>query len=128
MDTDPSGRDERRRPGELEAAIVTALREAGRSLTPGQVRDLLAPDGGLSYSAVVTTLNRLHKKQAVTRRREGRSFRYGALVDAADLVAQRMSALLSAEADRAGVLRRFVNDLGAEDEDLLRRLLADEPD
>ncbi|WP_061295374.1 BlaI/MecI/CopY family transcriptional regulator [Herbidospora cretacea] len=121
-------RDERRKPGELEAAIVTALREAGRSLTPGQVRELIAPEGGLSYSAVVTTLNRLHKKQAVTRRREGRSFRYGALVDAADLVAQRMSALLSAESDRAGVLRRFVSDLGAEDEDLLRRLLADDPE
>ncbi|WP_062428248.1 BlaI/MecI/CopY family transcriptional regulator [Herbidospora daliensis] len=125
MNTDPS--DARRPPGGLEAAILTALREAGRSLTPGQVRDLVAPDGDLSYSAVVTTLTRLHRKQAVTRRREGRSHRYGALVDPADLVAQRMTALLQGESDRSGVLRRFVGDLAVEDEELLRRLLDENP-
>ncbi|WP_062354085.1 BlaI/MecI/CopY family transcriptional regulator [Herbidospora yilanensis] len=125
MTTDPGDRDGRRPPGGLEAAILTALREAGRSLTPGQVRDLVAPEGGLSYSAVVTTLIRLHGKQAVTRRREGRSHRYSALVDPADLVARRMTALLQAEPDRSGVLRRFVGDLAAEDERLLRRLLDD---
>ncbi|MBB5081926.1 putative transcriptional regulator [Nonomuraea endophytica] len=104
---------------------MTTLRAAGRSLTPGQVRDLIAPEGGLSYSAVVTTLVRLHKKQAVTRRREGRSYRYGALVDAAGMVAQRMSALLNAEADHANVLRRFVSELDAGDEEVLRRLLGE---
>ncbi|NAS26972.1 CopY family transcriptional regulator [Herbidospora sp. NEAU-GS84] len=127
MTTDPGDRDGRRPPGGLEAAILTALREAGRSLTPRQVRDLIAPEGELSYSAVVTTLTRLHKKKAVTRRREGRSHRYSALVEPADLVAQRMTALLQAEPDRSGVLRRFVDDLAAEDERLLRRLL-DDPD
>lgn len=124
---DPPDRGERRRPGELEAAVLTALRDAGRSLTPGQVRDLIDPEGGLSYSAVVTTLVRLYNKQAVTRRREGRSYRYGALVDAAGLVAQRMSALLNAEADHATVLRRFVHELAPGDEEVLRRLLTDEP-
>ncbi|UBU08812.1 BlaI/MecI/CopY family transcriptional regulator [Nonomuraea gerenzanensis] len=131
MDTDPEDRadqGERRRPGELEAAILAALRDAGCSLTSGQVRDLIDPTGGLSYSAVVTTLVRLHKKRAVTRRREGRAYRYGALTDAAGLVAQRMNALLSAEDDRAMVLRRFVRELEPGDEELLRRLLADEPD
>ncbi len=38
-----------------------------------------------------------------------------------------MSALLDAEDDRATVLRRFVNELHPGDEELLRRLLADEP-
>ncbi|GAA4078753.1 BlaI/MecI/CopY family transcriptional regulator [Nonomuraea soli] len=127
MNTDPQGRADRRRPGELEAAILTALRDAGRSLTPGQVRDRIDPSGALSYSAVVTTLIRLHKKEAVTRRREGRSYRYGALVDAAGLVAQRMSALLRAEDDHATVLRRFVSELDTGDEALLRSLLSDEP-
>ncbi|MEV5893725.1 BlaI/MecI/CopY family transcriptional regulator [Nonomuraea fuscirosea] len=116
----------RRRPGELEAAILATLRAAGRSLTPGQVRDLVDPGGGLSYSAVVTTLVRLHRRKAVARRREGRAYRYGALTDAAGLVAQRMSALLDAEDDRATVLRRFVGELHPGDEELLRRLLADE--
>ncbi|GAA2859590.1 BlaI/MecI/CopY family transcriptional regulator [Nonomuraea rubra] len=136
MDTDPGDRadraeladqGERRRPGELEAAVLAVLRDAGSSLTPGQVRDLLDPTGGLSYSAVVTTLVRLHGKRAVTRRREGRAYRYGALTDAAGLLAQRMNALLNAEDDRATVLRRFVGELEPGDEELLRRLLADEP-
>ncbi|GAA2117708.1 BlaI/MecI/CopY family transcriptional regulator [Actinomadura napierensis] len=118
----------RRRPGELEAQIITVLVEAGAPLTTGEVLKRLGPGGGLSYSTVVTTLTRLHKKGAAVRSRHGRAFRYRAVADAAALTASRMSRLLSDEADRASVLRRFVSTLDPDDEEILRELLRDQDD
>ncbi|WP_170167253.1 BlaI/MecI/CopY family transcriptional regulator [Actinoplanes xinjiangensis] len=114
----------RRRPGQLETEIVTVLASATAPMTPGEVRDALDPTGALSYSTVVTTLTRLHEKEAVARHRDGRAFRYGALADPAGLVADRMSRLMAVEPDRASVLRRFVSTLDEDDERLLRELLA----
>ncbi|WP_432994194.1 BlaI/MecI/CopY family transcriptional regulator [Dactylosporangium sp. CA-233914] len=118
----------RRRPGQLEAEILTVLGAAAAPLTPGEVRDRVDPGGPLSYSAVVTTLTRLHARGAVTRERDGRAFRYGALSDPAGLVAGRISRLLAAGPDRASVLRRFVSSLDEHDERLLRDLLREHPD
>lgn len=130
--TDASGDDPagagRRRPGQLEAQVVTVLSASAEPLTPGEVRDLLDPDGALSYSTVVTTLTRLYEKGALTRHRDGRAFRYGAVSNAAGLVADRMSRLLAGEPDRMSVLRRFVSTLGHDDEQILRGLLRDHPD
>ncbi|MCX4471749.1 Transcriptional regulator BlaI [Micromonospora sp. MW-13] len=118
----------RRRPGELEAEIITALVGAGRALTPAEVRERLDWSPPLSYSTVVTTLTRLFDKDAVTRQRDGRAYRYAAVTDAPALVAGRMGRLLRAEADHASVLRRFVSALDEQDEQLLRRLLLEAGD
>ncbi|MBE1489496.1 BlaI/MecI/CopY family transcriptional regulator [Plantactinospora soyae] len=118
----------RRRPGQLEAQVVTVLVDAVGPLTPGEVRERLDPDGTLSYSTVVTTLTRLFDKGAVTRERDGRAYRYGAIRDAAGLVAERMSRLLAAEPDRTTVLRRFVSTLDNRDEQILRALLEEDSD
>lgn len=128
-DHEPEAADAgRRRAGQLEARIVTVLTEAGLALTPGEVRDRLAPQADLSYSTVVTILTRLHTKGALIRQRDGRAYRYAAVRDAAGLVADRMARLLSAESDRTSVLRRFVGGLDAEDEQILRTLLRDKPE
>ncbi|WP_307834830.1 BlaI/MecI/CopY family transcriptional regulator [Paractinoplanes lichenicola] len=124
--TTPTG-GSRRRPGQLETEIMTVLDTTVRPLTPGEVRELLEPDGSLSYSTVVTTLTRLFEKGAVARHRDGRAFRYGALSAPAGLVADRMSRLMAVEPDRATVLRRFVSTLSADDERLLRELLKEDP-
>jgi predicted transcriptional regulator len=125
---DDPGRPGRRRPGQLEAQIVTVLNASPEPLTPGEVRDHLDPGGALSYSTVVTTLSRLYEKGAVTRHRDGRAFRYGAVSNAAGLVADRMSRLLASEPDRTSVLRRFVTTLDSRDEQILRDLLREHPD
>lgn len=106
--------------------MVTILVEATGPLTPGEVRDRLDPGGPLSYSTVVTTLTRLFDKGAVRRERDGRAYRYGAVRDAAGLVAERMSRLLAAEPDRTSVLRRFVGTLDDRDERILRALLRED--
>jgi predicted transcriptional regulator len=115
----------RRRPGALEAEVLAVLEKAGSAMSPGEIRDALDPGGSLSYSAVVTTLTRLHDKHAVSRKRVGRAYRYIA-VDASTLVAWRMGRLLDAQADHASVLTRFVSALDESDAAVLRGLLAAE--
>jgi predicted transcriptional regulator len=119
----------RRARGALESAVMDVLWQAERPLSPGEVRDLLARSGDLSYtrdlsySTVVTILTRLHVKKMLVRTRVGRSFRYAPLADEAGLAARRLTALLDDSADREAVLSRFVADLPDRDEQVLRRLL-----
>ncbi|MEO3860511.1 BlaI/MecI/CopY family transcriptional regulator [Acrocarpospora sp. B8E8] len=119
----------RRAPGSLESEILAILHAAGRAMSPGEVREALVEGGSeLSYSAIVTTLSRLHGKGVVTRQRAGRAFRYAAPADSSGLVAWRMRRLLDAEDDHAPVLMHFISGLSPGDEDLIRRLLHGESD
>lgn len=116
-----------RRRGALEQEVLGCLAAAGRPLT---VADVLADLGGdLAYTTVLTALSRLHAKGALRREPSGRAFAYSVPDDpatvGASVIARRMSRLLDAGEDRAGVLARFVADLGPEDERLLTELLTD---
>ena len=116
----------RRAAGELEAAALRVLQAAGSPLTPAQVRDELGDD--LAYTTVVTILSRLHAKGLLTRTRSGRAYCYAPVADEPGLAARRMRRVLDGETDREAVLARFVSSLGPEDEQALRRMLADIPD
>ncbi|MCC9711730.1 BlaI/MecI/CopY family transcriptional regulator [Streptomyces sp. MNU76] len=113
----PRGRP-RRGPGELEARVLAALGSAPGPVTAGWVREQI--DSSLAYTTVVTTLARLHGKQAVVRRRDGRSYVWRAVCDAAGLAARRMHQILDQESDRGAVLSRFIAELSPDDERLLR--------
>lgn len=120
----PSGAEPgRRAAGELGAAILGVLQDAGSPLSPAEVLDRLG--GGLAYTTVVTILARLHAKGTLSRHKDGRSFRYAPADDPAGLAARRLARMLDAEPDREGVLARFVSGLSGADEDLLRRVLDD---
>jgi predicted transcriptional regulator len=121
--TSPDDRPQRRRPGALAAEILTVLGESNAALTTNEILDRLPVERRLSYSTVVTTLTRLHEKDAVTRERDGRAFRYRATGDPTSLVAWRMGKILEAEADHASVLTHFLSALNEQDEMLLRDLL-----
>jgi predicted transcriptional regulator len=126
---------ERRAAGALEAEILAIVRAADGPLTPGEVRQWLAPAaqaapdqadgqrGELSYSTVVTIVSRLHAKGLLARQRAGRGFTYTP-VDDASLAASRMSQVLGSENDHDAVLSRFVSGLSSRDARLLRELLA----
>jgi predicted transcriptional regulator len=117
------GGAERRAAGALGAEILAILREADGPLTPGEVRQRLAPQGELSYSTVVTIVSRLHAKGLLARQRAGRGFTYTPL-DEASLAASRMSQVLGGENDHDAVLSQFVSGLSSRDARLLRELLA----
>jgi predicted transcriptional regulator len=112
---------ERRERGDLENEVLAALAAAGRALTPGEV--LAALDRELAYTTVMTTLSRLHAKDAVTRRRTGRAYAY-APADTATSAARRMRRLLDGREDRSAVLARFLDELDPDDVPVLQRLLA----
>jgi predicted transcriptional regulator len=113
----------RRAAGELEAAVLAVLQDAGSPLSPGEVRDRLG--GDLAYTTVVTILSRLHGKAVLDRRKAGRAFLYAPVADEPGLAARRMARVLDAEPDREAVLARFVSGLSGTDEELLRRMLGE---
>ncbi|WP_018640424.1 BlaI/MecI/CopY family transcriptional regulator [Parafrankia elaeagni] len=117
----PAGRRAR---GSLETEIIEILHRSEVALSPAQVRARLPGSSLLSYSAVVTTLTRLHAKGLVTRRRHGRAYRYTA-GDAASVAARRMTRLLDDQADHRLALTHFLAALSPGDEALLRALITE---
>jgi predicted transcriptional regulator len=114
----------RRPAGMLEDAVLAALWNGGRPMSPADVQAVL-PDAP-AYTTVMTTLARLHRKGLATRTRVGRGFVYSPNVDEAAHTATAMHDLLSRRSDRAAVLARFVSELTPEDEVLLQQLLHQE--
>jgi predicted transcriptional regulator len=115
----------RRAAGQLEAAVLAVLQDAGYALSPGEVRERVGAD--LAYTTVVTILSRLHAKGVLKRSKSGRSYRYAPVADQPGLAARRMARVLDGEPDREAVLARFVSALSDSDENLLRRMLGDTP-
>ncbi len=73
----PGGRPEEWFLGPLQARILRTLAERGES----SVRDVVATDSrrnAPAYTTVMTVLDHLHKKGIVTRKLEGKSYRYTA--------------------------------------------------
>src|SRR5215472_7417061 len=99
----------RRASGELEAAVLAVLQNAGSALSPAEVRERIG--GSLAYTTVVTILSRLHVKGVLERHKAGRAFLYAPVADQPGLAARRMARVLDGEADREAVLARFVSAL-----------------
>jgi predicted transcriptional regulator len=118
-----SGQAGRRAAGELEAAVLAVLQDAGSALSPAEVRERVS--GALAYTTVVTILSRLHAKGVLERHKAGRAFLYAPVADEPGLAARRMARVLDGEADREAVLARFVSVLSDSDEELLRRMLGE---
>jgi predicted transcriptional regulator len=116
-----------RRPGgALEAEVLALLQSAHGALTPGEVQRSLG--GDLAYSTVVTVLSRMFDKGLLARIKQGRAYAYAPVMDAQGMTARRMRQALESDPDREAVLARFVEDLPATDEQVLRRLLGDLPE
>ncbi|ARQ72134.1 BlaI/MecI/CopY family transcriptional regulator [Streptomyces marincola] len=120
---DRHGRVRRRGQGELEAQVLAALGSAPGPVSAAWVRERIG--GDLAYTTVVTTLTRLLAKGAARREKAGRSFAWTPAADEAGLAALRMRRVLDGESDRKAVLASFVTALSADDEQVLRGLLAE---
>ena len=115
----------RRRPDRsLEAEILGILWAADGALTPAEVRVSL--EDPLAYTTVMTVLVRAWQKGLVERVKVGRAFAYSAVVDEADLVAQRMRREYERSRDPFATMSRFVGRLDPAEAAELRRLLAED--
>jgi predicted transcriptional regulator len=112
--------------GPLEWRVLDAL---WTRAVPATVRDLQPEFPGIAYTTLMTTLERLYRKQVLTRTRDGRAFVYAPRESRAAFDSGRATEELLAAVERGGpsptpVLSCFVDALGNHDEALLTELEA----
>jgi predicted transcriptional regulator len=110
--------------GPLERRVLDALWQRA---APATVRDLQPAFPEIAYTTLMTTLDRLHRKQVLARTKAGRAFVYEPLESRAAFDSQRATHALLAAVSRGGpsarpVLSCFVDALGNHDEALLTEL------
>lgn len=114
--------------GDLERAVMDQLWDTGRPQTVRQVHEALSARRELAYTTVMTVLQRLARKSLVVQIRDERAHQYAPTHGRDELVAGLMVDALDQAADsddRRAALMHFVERVGAEEADTLRRALAD---
>ncbi len=114
--------------GDLERAVMDQLWAAPEPQTVRQVHEVLVTERDLAYTTVMTVLQRLAKKGLVAQLRDDRAHRYTPVHSRDELVAGLMVDALDQVADggaRRAALVHFVERVGADDADALRRALAE---
>lgn len=114
--------------GELERQVMDLLWASDDTLSAYDIQATLASveTGGktLAATTVLTVLSRLEGKGFVERERSVRPHRYRAAGSREDHMADLMHEVLGGASNRTAVLERFVGQVGPEDAEALRRLLA----
>jgi predicted transcriptional regulator len=114
--------------GELERAVMDHLWAAGEPLTVRQVHEALCTERDLAYTTVMTVLQRLARKNLVSQIRDDRAHQYAPMHGRDELVAGLMVDALaqaSDSGDRQAALVHFVERVGVDEADALRRALAE---
>ncbi|MCB0949028.1 MAG: BlaI/MecI/CopY family transcriptional regulator [Mycobacterium sp.] len=114
--------------GELERSVMDHLWSADEPQTVRQVHQALAAHRDLAYTTIMTVLQRLAKKNLVVQHRDDRAHRYTPTHGRDELVAGLMVDALDQVADsgsREAALVHFVERVGIEEADALRRALAE---
>ncbi len=114
--------------GDLERAVMDHLWAADQPQTVRQVHEALCAHRELAYTTVMTVLQRLARKNLVVQIRDDRAHRYAPTHGRDELVAGLMVDALAQAADsndRQSALIHFVEQVGADEADALRRALAD---
>src|SRR5882762_9500688 len=83
-----SSERDRRRSGDLEFAVLTALWASEGPMVPAEVQAALG--GDLAYTTVMTILVRLHDKGTIERSKVGRAYAYRPVVAEAEVVAEQV--------------------------------------
>lgn len=114
--------------GDLERAVMDHLWSASEAQTVRQVHEALALQRDLAYTTVMTVLQRLAKKHLVSQIRDDRAHRYTPVRGRDELVAGLMVEALDQAAgagSRQAALVHFVEQVGVDEADALRRALDD---
>ena len=114
--------------GDLERAVMDHLWDTAGPQTVRQVHDALRTHRELAYTTVMTVLQRLARKDLVAQIRDDRAHRYAPVHGRDELVAGLMVDALDEAAGPGGrqaALMHFVERVGADGTDALRRALAE---
>lgn len=108
-----------RKLGELEAVVMQKMWARDE---PASVRDIVDELGGerdLAYTTIMTVMDNLHRKQMLTRQKQGRAYSYDVAVAQAEYSAALIAAVVEDSADRTTALVQFMGQL---DESELARI------
>ena len=97
--------------GEMVAAIMQVVWDAGDSLLVREVLNRLDRDPVPAFTTVQTVMNILYGKGWLDRDLHGRAYRYRATATREDYVAGLMRHALDETADRGAALARFVDGM-----------------
>lgn len=111
--------------GELEAAIMDAVWEAGKPLRVREVLDRLDRDPEPAYNTVHTVTEILFRKGWLAKQKDGRAYRYGATRTREEYVAGLMGEAFAAADNRTATLARFVEGMDPGEAEELHRLLGE---
>jgi predicted transcriptional regulator len=117
--------------GDLERSVMETLWGAGDGwLTVREVHDRISTGRDLAYTTVMTVLDRMARKDLVSRERQGRAWRYRPAQTRGEMTAEVMRQALGEFAeeanahDRQAALIAFVGEASAADRAALREALA----
>ena len=112
-----------RRLGELEAAVMDVLWRAQGPLKVREVLERLDTGRVLAYTTVMTVLDNLHRKDWVTRERDGKAYRYLPAASRAEAAANSLREVLDGSGDPEAVLLHFMKTVTESESALLRKAL-----
>ncbi|MEU9890880.1 BlaI/MecI/CopY family transcriptional regulator [Sphaerisporangium sp. NPDC051017] len=110
--------------GELERSIMDILWAHEGPLTAREVGRLIA-DRDLAPTTVMTVLDRLTRKNFLTRTRDGRAWRYEPAASRDAYVAELMLEALDMTGDRSAALTRFAQTVSGSEAEILRKALTE---
>jgi len=119
------GEDGMRGFGDLEAVIMDRLWSWNRPVTVRDVLEDLRAYRDIAYTTVMTVMDNLHRKGALTREKDGRAWRYQPVRSRDEYAADLLSSVLDEAGDRGAALMRFVGGMRPSEVDALRRALAE---
>lgn len=100
--------------GDLEREVMAHLWAATGPLTVRQVHEQLSKDRDLAYTTVMTVLDRLAKKDVVTRQKAERAYLYAPAQSREEMTAAVMLDALTTSGDQDAALAYFVGQLPPE--------------
>lgn|SRR5574337_1623145 len=112
--------------GDLERAVMDCLWSTSEPQTVRKVHETLSLQRDLAYTTVMTVLQRLARKNLVSQIRDDRAHRYTPVRSRDELVARLMVEALDQASDsgsRHAALMQFVERVGVDEADVLRRAL-----
>lgn len=114
-----------KRLGQLEAEVMDLLWSRTRPVSVRDVLEDLRSDRPIAYTTVMTVLDNLHRKDFVTRHKDGRAYLYEPAQSREQHTAELMETVLSGSRNPGATLLQFVGQMPAEEIALLRAALED---
>ncbi|WP_300642008.1 BlaI/MecI/CopY family transcriptional regulator [Nocardioides sp.] len=111
--------------GQLETAVMDRLWTWGRPVSVREVLEDLVRERPLAYTTVMTVMDKLHSKELVSRKKDGKAYLYAAISTREEHTAMLLDEVLAASEDRSAALLHLLDRMDRAEVDELRAALLD---